>query len=139
VSDASAAKASSTVGPARLARFGLFSSPDAVTAAVLFGGLASLFALTRSRWLDDFDSVNFALALDDFDVTKHQPHPPGYPIYVAAGKLVHLVIGDHAAALTLVSSLAGGAVAAMLPPPSSWRCHRYSGSNRVSRSPTCSA
>jgi hypothetical protein len=113
VSDASAAKASPTVGPARLARFGLFSSPDAVTAAVLFGGLASLFALTRSRWLDDYDSVNFAFALDDFDVTRQQPHAPGYPIYVAAGKLVHLVIGDHAAALTLVSSLAGGAVAAM--------------------------
>ena len=84
-----------------------------MTAAVLFVSLASLFALTRSRWLDDFDSVNFALALDEFDVTQHQPHPPGYPIYVAAGKLVHLVIGDHAAALTLVSSLAGGAVAAM--------------------------
>jgi hypothetical protein len=84
-----------------------------MTAALLAVGLAAIFALTRSRWLDDYDSVNFALALDDFDVTRHQPHPPGYPIYVAAGKLVHLVIGDHAAALTLVSSLAGAAVAAM--------------------------
>ncbi len=113
MSDASAAKALPTVVQARLTRFGLFSIQDAVTAAVLFVSLASLFALTRSRWLDDFDSVNFALALPDFDVTQHQPHPPGYPIYVAAGKLVHLVIGDHAAALTLVSSLAGAAVAAM--------------------------
>jgi len=86
---------------------------DALTSALLFLVLAAIFALTRSYWLDDWDSVNFALALDSFDVPKHQPHPPGYPLYVAAGKLVHLVIADHAAALTLVSSLSGAAVAAM--------------------------
>ena len=72
---------------------------------LLFAGLAALFALTRSHWLDDWDSVNFAFALDDFDVMRHRPHPPGYPIYIAAGKLAHLAIADHAAALTLVSSL----------------------------------
>jgi Protein O-mannosyl-transferase TMEM260-like len=86
---------------------------DALTAALLFLVLAAIFALTRSRWLDDWDSVNFALALDDFDLPKHQPHPPGYPVYVAAGKLVHLVVAGHAGALTLVSSLSGAAAAAM--------------------------
>jgi 4-amino-4-deoxy-L-arabinose transferase-like glycosyltransferase len=84
-----------------------------LTAALLFVGLAATFAFTRLHWLDDWDSVNFAFALDDFDVTKHWPHPPGYPIYVAAGKLVHLFIADHARALALVSSLAGAAVASM--------------------------
>jgi hypothetical protein len=47
--------------------------------------------------------VNLAFAIDDFDVTKHWPHPPDHSIYVAAGKLVHLFIADHARALTLVS------------------------------------
>jgi len=84
-----------------------------VTAVLSFLGLAALFALTRSRWLDDWDSVNFARELDRFDIPNHQPHPPGYPIYVAAGRLVHQVIADHAAALTLRSSLSGAAVAAM--------------------------
>jgi Protein O-mannosyl-transferase TMEM260-like len=87
---------------------------DALTAALLFLALAAIFEMTRSRWLDDWDSVNFALALDRFDLLKHQPHPPGYPLYVAAGKLVHLLIPSHAAALTLVSSLSGAAVAAMV-------------------------
>jgi hypothetical protein len=87
---------------------------DALTAALLFLVLATIFALTRSHWLDDWDSVNFALALDNFDLPTHQPHPPGYPVYVAAGKLIHLVIADNAAALTLVSSLSGAAVAAMV-------------------------
>jgi amino acid transporter len=63
-----------------------------LTAALLFVGLAATFAVTRSHWLDDRDSVNFAFALDDFDVTKHWPHPPGYPIYVAAGKLIPLAV-----------------------------------------------
>jgi 4-amino-4-deoxy-L-arabinose transferase-like glycosyltransferase len=82
-------------------------------AVCLFAGLDVLFALTRSHWLDDWDSVNFAFGLDDFDVTKHWPHPPGYPVYIAAGKLVYSVIADHASALTLVSSLSGAAVASM--------------------------
>jgi Protein O-mannosyl-transferase TMEM260-like len=115
VSDEGAARPTPTGAPSSLtvARSGSLSRRDAVTAALLFLGLGAIFALTRSRWLDDWDSVNFALGLDAFDVTKHQPHPPGYPIYIAAGKLVHFVIADHAAALTLVSSLAGAAVAAM--------------------------
>jgi 4-amino-4-deoxy-L-arabinose transferase-like glycosyltransferase len=89
------------------------ASHDALAAVLLFAGLAVVFALTRSHWLDDWDSVNFALGLDDFDVPRHQPHPPGYPIYIALGKLAYLAIPDHAAALTLVSTLSGAAVAAM--------------------------
>ena len=84
-----------------------------MTAALLFIGLAALFAFTRSHWLDDWDSVNFAFGLDDFDVTKHWPHPPGYPVYIGAGKLVYPVIADHAAALTLVSALSAASVASM--------------------------
>jgi hypothetical protein len=92
---------------------GGLSSRDVLAASLLFAGLATLFAFTRSHWLDDWDSVNFALGLDDFDVLRHQPHPPGYPIYIAAGKLIYRVIADHAAALTLVSALAGAAIASM--------------------------
>jgi hypothetical protein len=37
--------------------------------------------------LEDLDSVNFALGVRDFDIRRHQPHPPGYPIYTALGKI----------------------------------------------------
>ena len=97
-----------------------WSARDALTAACLFLGLAALFAITRSHWLDDWDSVNFAFGLDDFDVTKHWPHPPGYPVYIAAGKLVYGVIADHAGALTLVSALSGAAVASLERRNSDW-------------------
>ncbi len=36
--------------------------------------------------LEDIDSINFALGVTDFDVAKHQPHPPGYPAFIALGK-----------------------------------------------------
>ena len=54
------------------------------TLAVLFlaAHLASL-----PPTLEDLDSVNFALGVRDFDVARHQPHPPGYPAFVALSKL----------------------------------------------------
>ena len=36
--------------------------------------------------LEDIDSINFALGLRDFDPAKHQPHPPGSPVYIALGR-----------------------------------------------------
>lgn len=43
--------------------------------------------------LEDIDSVNFALGVRDFDVAAHRPHPPGYPVYIAAGKVMAAVVG----------------------------------------------
>jgi hypothetical protein len=37
--------------------------------------------------LEDLDSINFALGVRVFDVAHHQPHPPGYPIFIAFAKL----------------------------------------------------
>ncbi|MEO8259315.1 MAG: hypothetical protein ABI868_18355 [Acidobacteriota bacterium] len=53
--------------------------------------------------LEDLDSINFALGLRDFDVARHQPHPPGYPVYIAIGKAVHAIVPDEGRALAVVS------------------------------------
>lgn len=37
--------------------------------------------------LEDVDSINFALGVRDFDPARHQPHPPGTPVFVALAKL----------------------------------------------------
>ena len=42
--------------------------------------------------LEDIDSINFALGLRHFDVASHQPHPPGYPVYIALGRASLAVI-----------------------------------------------
>ena len=58
--------------------------------------------------LEDLDSINFALGLRDFDVARHQPHPPGYPLYIAAGKAGRALVADEARALSIVGIAAGG-------------------------------
>ncbi|MFN7934503.1 MAG: DUF2723 domain-containing protein [Bryobacteraceae bacterium] len=59
--------------------------------------------LTRSHVLYDIDSVNFAMGLDRWDPAVHQPHPPGYFLYVLLGRLVRVVMGDANDALVAVS------------------------------------
>ena len=57
--------------------------------------------------LEDVDSLNFALGLHDFDPTKHQPHPPGYPVFMALGKLTRAVVPSDAKALALLGAICG--------------------------------
>ena len=75
-------------------------------------GLALAFVVLHLPFLpaslEDLDSINFALGIRDFDVAQHQPHPPGYPVFIFAAKLLHLLIGSEAAVLSAVGVLAGG-------------------------------
>jgi hypothetical protein len=55
-----------------------------------------------TRTLYAFDSANYALAVRDFyNVAFHQPHPPGYPLYVFFAKLIDLAVHDANRALIL--------------------------------------
>ena len=60
--------------------------------------------------LEDIDSVNFALGVRDFDVAEHRPHPPGYPVYIALGKVATAVsrssMGEAPASLVEARALA---------------------------------
>jgi len=57
--------------------------------------------------LEDIDSLNFALGVHDFDPSKHQPHPPGYPIFIALAKIARAVVPSDARALALLGALFG--------------------------------
>jgi 4-amino-4-deoxy-L-arabinose transferase-like glycosyltransferase len=63
----------------------------------------------RARMLYNWDAVQFALALNEYDVVKHQPHPPGYILYVGLGRLVHGWVGDAASAYVLLAVAFSGA------------------------------
>lgn len=43
-------------------------------------------AVSRTPW--DWDEALFALALRDYDVVAHHPHPPGFPLFIALAKLI---------------------------------------------------
>ena len=56
---------------------------------LLFLALLFFAAHLRSlpHTLEDIDSINFAMGVESFDVAKHQPHPPGYPVYIGLAKV----------------------------------------------------
>lgn len=77
--------------------------------ALIFVLTAGAYLLSRSRWLDDYDSVQFALGIEHFNLFLHQPHPPGYPLYVIAARILcRLLLFDETFALVFLSCLAGG-------------------------------
>ncbi len=99
-------------GPALHDRFVL-----AVAALFLCAHIAS-----PARHLEDIDSVNFALGLRHYDVAAHQPHPPGYPVFIVLARgsaaLVDVVVqadpadpealaSRDARAMSLLAAVAG--------------------------------
>src|SRR5439155_1077557 len=63
----------------------------------------------RAHLLPTWDAVQFALALERYDVVAHRPHPPGYILYVAAARIVDAFVGDATASLVWLSVAASGA------------------------------
>jgi hypothetical protein len=75
-----------------------------VTALTVLVALSRFAALSRSIW--DWDEGLFCLALRDYNVVFHHPHPPGFPLFIGAAKLIRLVAGDDFHALRAVSLIA---------------------------------
>jgi hypothetical protein len=73
--------------------------------------LAAVFLVAHLAFLpptlEDLDSMNFALGVRDFDPSRHQPHPPGYPVFIALGKLSHAVWPSEAGSLSLWGAVFG--------------------------------
>ncbi|MBW7650738.1 nucleoporin-interacting protein [Anoxybacillus sp. ST4] len=59
---------------------------------------ASPFAAT-------WDEVDFALALDRYDLFAMQPHFPGYPYFIFGGMLIHSFVDNAAQALAIWNGL----------------------------------
>ena len=62
-------------------------------------------AMARSLW--DWDEALFCLGMRSYDVTSHHPHPPGFPVYIALGRIVRTVIHSDFRALQAVNLAAG--------------------------------
>lgn len=61
----------------------------------------------RSPWLEDWDSVQFALGFHQYSVVLHQPHPPGYPLYILMGRFFNLFFQNDTFTLTFMSAVFG--------------------------------
>jgi len=47
----------------------------------------------QPKTLEDIDSINFALGVESFDVIRHQPHPPGYPLFIGLANVSTAAVG----------------------------------------------
>src|SRR5207253_8547245 len=48
----------------------------------IFVAAFALYFVTRGIGLDDWDSAQVAMGTRQFDLWRHQPHPPGYPLFI---------------------------------------------------------
>ncbi|HET7433522.1 MAG TPA: hypothetical protein VFN10_02285 [Thermoanaerobaculia bacterium] len=74
--------------------------------ATLFVALSRFYALAPAMW--DWDEAQFAAGVREYDSgwQFHHPHPPGFPIFIALGKLVRFVVRDDFRALQCVTLIA---------------------------------
>lgn len=75
-----------------------------IIALLLLYSVATIPFFSRSPL--NWDAAQFVLGVEHFSVHMHQPHPPGYPLFIAMGKLLNVVMTPHAA-LVLISAVFG--------------------------------
>jgi hypothetical protein len=69
--------------------------------ACLLAGVTALSRVPfRAHLLPHWDVIQFALALREYDVVKHQPHPPGYILYVGLARALDVLLADPSVTLT---------------------------------------
>jgi len=103
--------ASTSAPPSPLGAWDLLGLANRRLSVVL--GLLLLVAVAASRvaafpasiW--DQDEAYLGLAVTDFDPAANQPHPPWFPLWVAAGKLAAPLAREPARGLQVVSAAAG--------------------------------
>ena len=82
-----------------------------------FSGLTILYWVATipclSRYPFNWDAAQFNLALHHYAVSMHQPHPPGYPLFVVLGKVLALGLPDNVA-LSLLAAIFGYSSVAVL-------------------------
>jgi len=87
---------------------------NTVISIVIFLVTFFIYFSFKSQWLDDWDSVQFVMAMDFLDLQLHQPHPPGYVAYIYLARALNVLFQDPARTLVVLSCLAGSLSIALL-------------------------
>lgn len=81
----------------------------------MLAAAASVLSISYLIWVQfaylntfaaSWDQVDFALALERFDLMAMQPHFPGYPYFILGGKFIHLWVEGEASSLTVFNIVA---------------------------------
>ena len=60
---------------------------------------------TSIYYIEDIDSLRFAFSLYDYDITKLQPHFPGYPVFCFIAKLIYVVTGSMGITFSIIGGV----------------------------------
>ena len=60
---------------------------------------------TSIFYIEDIDSLRFALSLHEFNVLKLQPHFPGYPVFIALAKCFYFMTGSMGITFSIIGGL----------------------------------
>ena len=62
-------------------------------------------ALTSIYYIEDIDSLRFALANESFDLVNNQPHFPGYPIFCFLSIILYEIFGSSALSFSIIGGI----------------------------------
>lgn len=87
----------------------VWNRPKATKNATLWWAILTLCVfsriLTTIYYIEDVDSLRFALSIKNYDLTIYQPHFPAYPVYCFIVKIFYFITGGK---LAVSFSIAGG-------------------------------
>ena len=81
------------------------SKKSAITWWVLLASLLISRFWSTIYYIEDLDSLRFALSMIDYNVVKNQPHFPAYPVFCFLTKLVYMLVGHYTVAFSVIGSL----------------------------------
>lgn len=81
----------------------------------------------QSKALFNWDSINFAYGVIDYNIVKHRPHPPGYFLYVYTARLLTGLTQDINTSYVIISILSGSLAAIFIYLFTSKRFNKYYG------------
>lgn len=64
----------------------------------------------QSHW----DGPQYAIGIIQYDLTQETPAPPGYPLYIAAGRFVYTITHDPFYSLLILSALGSGVASGVI-------------------------
>jgi len=90
-----------------------FERRDWLAAAILFLASLAIRVPFRSHFTYHWDSAQFALAIEHYDISVGLPHEPGFFLFVMFGRMVNLFVGDPHTSLVWMNMVAGAGLVAL--------------------------
>jgi len=61
--------------------------------------------VTTVYYIEDIDSLRFALSMQEYSLVKLQPHFPGYPVFIFFAKILYLLTGNMGISFSIIGSI----------------------------------